>query len=985
MKPRILFYRLLSIVTLLALLLPLSPASILLARQELLLSPEGGLRGPAADTSAPSAVVNLVASAGAASGTVELNWISPGDDATAGTASTYIVRYNTTTITEDNWSTSTDVSDEPAPSPAGSVESMTVSGLTPGQRYYFAIKAQDEVPNTSGVSNSPWAAASAANTTFVPLVLSSSPGVPTVIPDTTEVLPETTTQHLSEISGDGAVFTFTQSTADLEALTTGDVMVGDATTDAPYGFLRQVTAVSSVGGQVIVTTEAATLEDAIESGEAHVRQVLGPAQIQSGFQAQGVTLAAASQAQNSVYFEYTLEDVVLYDDDGDPDTEDDQLTADGSIRLEPSFDFSLMVEDWELEELSFTTSAEETAEIEVSSEIDLANVKKEKEIARHTFSPTTVMVGPVPVVIVPVLTVSVGVDGSVHVGISTKVTQEALLKAGLQYADDAWSPVADFSNEFHYSPPTLSAGLDLKGYAGAQLSLLLYGTTGPYAELNAYLTLEADLADDPWWELYGGLEMPVGVEVEVMSHLVAGYETTVIDYKLPLAQAQSNTLPNLPANPSPEDKTIVGDLDVDLSWKGGDLDGDSVTYDVYFEAGDSTPDVLVSNDQADLAYDPGTLLPSTDYYWRIVAQDEHGATTAGPVWTFTTGSGATCSIDLTLQSPQVSDLTVTISGTVSSSCSTITRLNWQWGDGVGGDQWFPASHTYALSGTYPITVTAYNDLGDTEVANTTAYVGTTSGEMVTVPAGAFQMGCDDGNPNENCYSNEQPLHIVYLDAYAIDEHEVTNGQYVEFLNVMGNQSEGGDTWLDADSSDVRIHESGGVWQADAGYEDHPVVEVTWYGARAYCQWQGKRLPTEAEWEKAARGDSDTRMYPWGNDDPDCLRLNYYDSTEGHCVGDTAPVGSYPSGASPYGALDMAGNVAEWVNDWYQSGYYSTYPVGGWPSNPTGPPSDTYKGVRGGGGNTPWYYVRVAARSHSWTPSDSHGRLGFRCVGVALGQ
>jgi hypothetical protein len=179
----------------------------------------------------------------------------------------------------------------------------------------------------------------------------------------------------------------------------------------------------------------------------------------------------------------------------------------------------------------------------------------------------------------------------------------------------------------------------LKGYAGAQLSLLLYGVTGPYAELNAYLELEADIADDPWWTLWGGLEMPLGVKVEVLGHTIVQTETVVIDYRLVLAQATSNIPPNLPFSPYPADGAVVQNLGANLSWSGGDLDGDAVTYDIYFEADDTTPDVLVSNNQAGLAYDPGTLLPNTEYYWRIVAQDEHGATTTGPVWEFTTATG----------------------------------------------------------------------------------------------------------------------------------------------------------------------------------------------------------------------------------------------------------------------------------------------------------------------------------------------------------
>ena len=249
--------------------------------------------------------------------------------------------------------------------------------------------------------------------------------------------------------------------------------------------------------------------------------------------------------------------------------------------------------------------------------------------------------------------------------------------------------------------------------------------------------------------------------------------------------------------------------------------------------------------------------------------------------------------------------------------------------------------------------------------------------MVYVPAGEFQMGCDESNPSESCNSDEQPLHPVYLDAYYIDKYEVTNAQYARFLNVMGNQEEGGGTWLDAGDTDVRIHESGGVWQVDAGYENHPVTEVTWYGARAYCQWQGKRLPTEAEWQKAARGSSDTRVYSWGDDAPDCSRLNYehYNgSSSEHCVGDTSPVGGYPTGQSPYEAMDMSGNVWEWVNDWYDVNYYDDSPY----SNPPGPATGTSKLLLGGSWSDIWHFVRAANRSCTG-PDGSYNNVGIRCV------
>ncbi len=227
--------------------------------------------------------------------------------------------------------------------------------------------------------------------------------------------------------------------------------------------------------------------------------------------------------------------------------------------------------------------------------------------------------------------------------------------------------------------------------------------------------------------------------------------------------------------------------------------------------------------------------------------------------------------------------------------------------------------------------------------------------MVYVPAGTFQMGSTEGD------DDEQPLHTVYLDAFWIDQTEVTNGQYQTCVEVGACEPPS------RNSSDTRA-----FYYNSPAYENHPVLYVSWQEAQAYCTWVDRRLPTEAEWEKAARGERGIRLYPWGDEAPDCSRANHHAPADEDCMGDTAEVGHYPLGASPYGAWDMAGNVWEWVADWY-----GEYPLER-QENPPGPERGVYRVVRGGSFTYEPSYLRTTYRYYVM-PNTRNSEIGFRCV------
>lgn len=228
-------------------------------------------------------------------------------------------------------------------------------------------------------------------------------------------------------------------------------------------------------------------------------------------------------------------------------------------------------------------------------------------------------------------------------------------------------------------------------------------------------------------------------------------------------------------------------------------------------------------------------------------------------------------------------------------------------------------------------------------------------EWVSIPAGEFIMGVSDND--EYKFNNEKPQHKIYLDTYSISKYEITQSQYKKFIDATGHSAPVCNKW------------------DPIKYASYPVVCVTWNDANDFAKWVGGRLPTEAEWEKAARG-TDGRIYPWGNTPkPTCNYSVIWDGSEYGCGTNFAmPVGSKPNGASPYGVMDMIGNVSEWVNDWYSDKYYANSPT----NNPQGPEIGIYKVFRGGCwyNNCPEFTLRTNYRGYG-LPTDTNISIGFR--------
>jgi formylglycine-generating enzyme required for sulfatase activity/LysM repeat protein len=323
----------------------------------------------------------------------------------------------------------------------------------------------------------------------------------------------------------------------------------------------------------------------------------------------------------------------------------------------------------------------------------------------------------------------------------------------------------------------------------------------------------------------------------------------------------------------------------------------------------------------------------------------------------------------------------------------------------------PATATPALA-TETISPTAENTVTPTPESLPTATsppeptpfpvsIRSDTADMILVSSGEFEMGALASKSLEECnkfregceeawFSSSEPIHLVQIDPFYVDVYEVTNEDYLRFLNDLGEVDAACDDQQCFNASDSQIVSDGeGQFSLDEAFLNHPVTGPTWYGASAFCEWRGSRLPTEAEWEMAASWDNESStkfQYPWGGEFDGSI-VNFCDVNcdqpqanseydDGYAM--TAPVGSYENGRSPAGAYDMAGNIWEWTNDWYDSDYYGQSPD----ANPTGAESGEDKVVRGGSWFDTGNFAATAIRFPA-PPIESGDSIGFRCVQDAL--
>ena len=327
-----------------------------------------------------------------------------------------------------------------------------------------------------------------------------------IIPDTTKQVDSTTEDSLASISADKSILTFNYSTEQLEDLESGDVLSLGVSTLTPEGLLRKVLSVENSGGNVIITTKQATLEDAIEEGHIGFTETLGSGELIPRVLSPGLRLITSPERVTARTLNLDLINREIVPG----------VVVNGEISFDMDLEFVLDIDFFTLEQCKFIihTDYDSDLQFDITTDADLDEVML--EVGTLSFPPIIIPAG-IKLIFIPELSLNVGIDGDVTAGITSRVMQTAELDAGLEY-DGNWNKVKDFTYSFQFDTPEMEGAASMKGLIGPELSIKLYDVVGPYVNAYGYLKLDAAMVNsEPWWELHGGLEMGAGVEIEILS------------------------------------------------------------------------------------------------------------------------------------------------------------------------------------------------------------------------------------------------------------------------------------------------------------------------------------------------------------------------------------------------------------------------------------------------------------------------------------
>jgi hypothetical protein len=395
----------------------------------------------------------------------------------------------------------------------------------------------------------------------------NNPAPPEVlVPSTTKILGSASQAALETVQPNALTFKGTQ------AIMSGDVVVSAPTSAAPNGFLRKVTAVRQENGKTILETAPATLRDAIQKGSLKASQVLQDSDVESTNLTSGVTYSPKSTGSRASDPTFAF-NKVLYDRDGDETTTNDQVALSGSLDLKTTVNF-----DWDIDFLPPDFDFLASATFTQISKLTLVGkesftLDKKIRVGELRFKPLTFSIGPVPVVVRPIILLEVGIRGSVNGELSVSVTQTLVMTAGAKYNEE-WTNLSDISNDFSLDTGIIKARLNAEAFANVTLELLLYESVGLYIRPEVFVAFDAQFPRKPFWKLSGGLGIDLGVEIDKWG-IEKSYKTRIYENRFPIAQSQ-NSAPTIQFEPNP-----TSDLNrsVSLRASANDFeDGSSLTY-----------------------------------------------------------------------------------------------------------------------------------------------------------------------------------------------------------------------------------------------------------------------------------------------------------------------------------------------------------------------------------------------------------------------